>query len=173
MSLLGILTAQFSPPLRAVGLSHEANAFHRVLGRATLIPERPLLLIWTAWAMDGGATLFWDETLQVCHHGPRVTRSAARLAFRPGCTGIANFFGFLAWGCGMLLGIGSFYVVRRRSYALFMATHQLHWLWWFFACLHYPGGPGIRGAGLIFFTTSARRLVSERTVLMRGRRARS
>ena len=40
----------------------------------------------------------------------------------PGCMGISNFFGFLAWGAGILLGIGSFYMVRRRSYALFMAT---------------------------------------------------
>ena len=38
MALLGVPAQQFSPPFRALGLSHEAAmAFHRVLGRATLI----------------------------------------------------------------------------------------------------------------------------------------
>ena len=167
MSLLGIPTAQFCPPLRAVGLSHEAAiAFHRVLGRATLILVSGHFGFYgLAWAMDGGAKLFWDETLQVCHHGPRVTKLPMGRAFRPGCMGISNFFGFLAWGAGILLGIGSFYMVRRRSYALFMATHQLHWLWWFFACLHWPGALAFCAPVLIFFVADcARRLVSERTV---------
>merc|ERR1711965_1164882 len=79
--------------------------------------------------------------------------------------GISNFFGFLAWGFGILLGVGSFYMVRRRSYALFMLTHQLHWLWWFFACLHWPGALAFVAPALIFFVADcARRLVSERTV---------
>lgn len=167
MSLLGIPTAQFSPPLRAVGLSHEAAiGFHRVLGSVTLIlVSGHFGLYGLAWAMDGGAQQFWDETLQVCHHGPRVTKVPMGRAFRPGCQGISNFFGLLAWGAGILIGLGSFHAVRRRSYALFMATHQLHVAWWFFAVLHWPGALSFVAPALIFFVAdAARRLLSERTI---------
>ena len=64
MSLLGIPTAQFSPPLRAVGLSHEAAiAFHRVLGRATLILVTLHFGLYAlAWGIAGGWDRVWDES---------------------------------------------------------------------------------------------------------------
>ena len=80
----------------------------------------------------------WDETLAVCHrgdrkaqnrakarkgfkgrtpHGSRVSGEQLKRAFARSCRGISNFFGLCAWTVGVLLGVASFYAVRRKSYA--------------------------------------------------------
>ena len=124
-----------------MGLSHEAAiAFHRVLGRATLILVSGHFGFYgLAWALDGGAKLFWDEILTSLP--PRAARheSAIGPGLPAGCTASRTFWVFglglpgSCWASAASIWCGA------ESYALFMATHQLHWLWWFFACLHYPG----------------------------------
>ena len=77
---------------------------------------------------------------------------------------MANFFGFLAWCVGVVIGVTSLYAVRRRSYALFMVAHQLHWAWWFFVVLHWPGILAFAAPSVVFIAAdSARRRVAERT----------
>ena len=78
MALLGVPAQQFSPPFRALGLSHEAAmAFHRVLGRATLIlATLHVTLYLLVWGLEGGWAHAWDEALSVCQAqfgAPRVT----------------------------------------------------------------------------------------------------
>ena len=157
--------AILSPTTRGRASHEAAIAFHRVLGRATLILVSGHFGFYgLAWAMDGGAKLFWDETLQVCHHGPRVTKLPWEGPSGRAAWASRTFSGFWPGASGFYWA-SAFYMVRRRSYALFMATHQLHWLWWFFACLHWPGALAFVAPALIFFVADcARRLVSERTV---------
>ena len=97
----------------------------------------------------------------MCAHAGRVHGGEA---FRSRCTGVANFFGFMAWCVGVVIGVTSLYAVRRRSYALFMVAHQLHWAWWFFVVLHWPGILAFAAPSVVFVAAdSARRRVAERT----------
>ena len=70
----------------------------------------------------------------------------------------------MAWCVGVVIGVTSLYAVRRRSYALFMVAHQLHWAWWFFVVLHWPGILAFAAPSVVFIAAdSARRRVAERT----------
>lgn len=186
MALLGIPTAQFSPPLRALGLPHEAAiALHRVLGRATvgLVAAHGSLYALT-WGLEHGWTYAWDEALAVCHRGPRrkqnraeakrgsklvtphgrrVSPETLRRAFSRSCLGISNFFGLCALVAGVLLGAASVHAVRRKSYGAFLAAHQLHVAWWVLACCHWPGMLSFVAPALVFFVADvARRRACER-----------
>ena len=186
MALLGIPTAQFSPPLRALGLPHEAAiALHRVLGRATvgLVAAHGSLYALT-WGLEHGWTYAWDEALAVCHRGPRrkqnrakakrgsklvtphgrrVSPETLRRAFSRSCLGISNFFGLCALVAGLLLGAASVHAVRRKSYDAFLAAHQLHVAWWVLACCHWPGMLSFVAPALVFFVADvARRRACER-----------
>eukprot|EP00629_Pelagomonadales_sp_RCC1024_P008767 CAMPEP_0119264446 /NCGR_PEP_ID=MMETSP1329-20130426/3522_1 /TAXON_ID=114041 /ORGANISM="Genus nov. species nov., Strain RCC1024" /LENGTH=423 /DNA_ID=CAMNT_0007264213 /DNA_START=159 /DNA_END=1426 /DNA_ORIENTATION=- len=164
LALLGVPVQQFSPALRALGLPHEAGiAIHRALGWATLaLVLGHGLLYMLAWGVEGGWTKVGDEALQVCHHGPRVTEQPPRRAFRNGCRGVSNFFGLLAVCSGAAMAVASLAWVRRRRYAWFLLAHQLHFAWWFFAALHYPGTLVFAAPSLIFFLADvARRHASE------------
>ena len=146
MALLGVPAQQFSPPLRVLGLSHEAAmAFHRVLGRATLIlATLHVTLYLLVWGLEGGLEKIGDEALSACHGSARVSHRPSEL-FARACgaqapsRNISNFYGLLAWCVGVVVGVTSLYAVRRRSYALFMVAHQLHWAWWFLWCSTGPG----------------------------------
>ena len=171
MALLGVPAQQFSPPLRVLGLSHEAAmAFHRVLGRATLIlATLHVTLYLLVWGLEGGLEKIGDEALSACHGSARVSHRPSEL-FARACgaqapsRNISNFYGLLAWCVGVVVGVTSLYAVRRRSYALFMVAHQLHWAWWFFVCLHWPGILAFAAPSVVFIAAdSARRRVAERT----------
>ena len=84
MALLGVPAQQFSPPFRALGLSHEAAvAFHRVLGRATLVLVTLHFATYAlAWGIAGGWSRVWDETFQVCARAGRVHDGLAALSGR-------------------------------------------------------------------------------------------
>lgn len=171
MAFLGVPAAQFSPPLRALGLSHEAGiAFHRVLGRATLIlASLHVTLYLLVWGLEGGLEKVGDEVLSACHGSARVSHKPAQL-FSHECgaqapsRNISNFYGLLAWCAGIVIGVTSFYAVRRRSYALFMAAHQLQFAWWFFVVCHWPGILAFAAPSVVFIAADfARRRVAERT----------
>ena len=171
MALLGVPAQQFSPPFRAIGLSHEAAmAFHRVLGRATLIlATLHVTLYLLVWGLEGGMEKVGDEALSACHGSARVSHRPSEL-FARACgaqapsRNISNFYGLLAWCVGVVVGVTSLYAVRRRSYALFMVAHQLHWAWWFFVVLHWPGILAFAAPSVVFIAAdSARRRVAERT----------
>ena len=119
------------------------------MGRATLILVTLHFGLYAlAWGISGGWDRVWDETLQVCAHAGRVHGGEA---FRSRCHGVANLFGFMAWCVGVVIGVTSLYAVRRRSYALFMVAHQLHWAWWFFGVLHWAGMLSFVAPALVFF----------------------
>ena len=171
MALLGVPAQQFSPPFRAIGLSHEAAmAFHRVLGRATLIlATLHVTLYLLVWGLEGGMEKVGDEALSACHGSARASHRPSEL-FAHACgaqapsRNISNFYGLLAWCVGVVVGVTSLYAVRRRSYALFMVAHQLHWAWWFFVVLHWPGILAFAAPSVVFIAAdSARRRVAERT----------
>ena len=81
MALLGVPAQQFSPPFRALGLSHEAAmAFHRVLGRATLIlATLHVTLYLLVWGLEGGLEKIGDEALSACHGSARVSHRPSEL----------------------------------------------------------------------------------------------
>ena len=61
-----------------------------------------------------------------CHKGERITRTGVTRVFRNDCNGVNNFAGVLAWVVGMFMWIFALPWVRRRSYDLFISTHQSH-----------------------------------------------
>ena len=157
MAFLGVPAAQFSPPLRALGLSHEAGiAFHRVLGRATLmLASLHVALYLLVWGLEGGLEKVGDEVLSACHGSARVShRPGALFSHECGAQApsrnISNFYGLLAWCTGIVIGVTSFYAVRRRSYALFMAAHQFQFAWWFFVVCHWPGILAFAAPSVVF-----------------------
>ena len=162
MSLLGIPTAQFCPLLRAWAQPRGGDRLPPRAGAGHADPrERPLRVLWTRLGHGRRREVVLGRNCK-CHHGPRHDKLPMGWAFRPGCMGIANFFGRRGapgfyWASVQLHG-------ARLELRRFMATHQLHWLWWFFACLHWPGALAFVAPALIFFVADgARRLVSERT----------
>ena len=171
MASLGVPAVQFSPPLRALGLSHEAGiAFHRVLGRATLmLASLHVALYLLVWGLEGGLEKVGDEVLSACHGSARVShRPGALFSHECGAQApsrnISNFYGLLAWCAGIVIGVASFYAVRRRSYALFMAAHQFQFAFWFFVVCHWPGILAFAAPSVVFIAADlARRRVAERT----------
>ena len=105
----------------------------------------------------------WTKSALCASMAASMTRGMSRYSKAPS-RNISNFYGLLAWCVGVVVGVTSLYAVRRRSYALFMVAHQLHWAWWFFVCLHWPGILAFAAPSVVFIAAdSARRRVAERT----------
>ena len=158
MSLLGVPTARVSALCRGAGLPYElAVKYHRWLGVATLVLIfGHFALFCLAWGVDRGAAHAWDEVLQACHqYGSSVASLRASKLLARSCTGISNFFGLTALLAGAVLGVGSLEVVRRRNYDAFITSHQIHAVWWFFACCHWPGCVAFCFPAIVFYGADA------------------
>ena len=164
MTLIGLPLSRTSALWRAMGRSYEeAISFHRALGHVMMamftLHGVGYMTIWLARGWD----FFLDEMSDWLHCGR--------------CTHINNLAGFIAWLGGFLLWITSLKWVRRRNYALFFNTHQLHLIFFAFGCIHWPTLLAYAAPSIVFYAADAalRRHVSRGRVeaLARGRPAKA
>ena len=67
------------------------------------------------------------------------------------CTHINNLAGLIAWSASLCLWATSLHWVRRRNYALFFNTHQLHFAFFAFGCVHWPTLLCFAAPTIVFF----------------------
>ena len=95
---------------RSATFSAAAIAFHRVLGRATLVlATLHVALYLLVWGLEGGLEKVGDEALSACHGSARVSHRPSEL-FAHACgtqapsRNISDFYGLLAWCVGVVVG---------------------------------------------------------------------
>ena len=67
------------------------------------------------------------------------------------CTHINNLAGVISWAGGFLLWLTSLKWARRKNYALFFTTHQLHLVFFGFGCIHWPTCLAYAAPSIVFY----------------------
>ena len=68
-----------------------------------------------------------------------------------GCTHINNLAGLISWAAGFVLWMTSLQCFRRRNYAVFFSSHQLHLVFFGFGCIHWPTCLAYAAPSVVFY----------------------
>jgi len=138
MTLLGIPLGRTSAMWRAAGRSYEdAIAFHRALGHFMMAMYTYHGVGYMVYWMIRGIEIFAREMSDWFHCGK--------------CTHINNLAGVISWAAGFLLWMTSLKWARRKNYALFFTTHQLHLVFFGFGCIHWPTLLAYAAPSIVFY----------------------
>lgn len=142
MTLIGLPLSRTSALWRAMGRSYEeAIGFHRALGHV-------MMALFTYHSI-GYMVVFlvrgWETFLEEMGDWLDCGR----------CTHINNLAGFVSWFAGFLLWLTSLKWARRRNFALFFNTHQLHLVFFAFGCIHWPTILAYSAPSIVFYAADA------------------
>lgn len=138
MTLIGIPLSRTSALWRAVGRSYEeAIAFHRTLGHL-------MMALYTYHGV--GYMLYW-----LLRGIDVLVEEMSDWLDCGQCTQINNLAGAISWAAGFLLWLTSLKWARRRNYALFFTTHQLHLVFFGFGCIHWPTILAYAAPSIVFY----------------------
>ena len=138
MTLIGIPLSRTSALWRAMGRSYEeAIAFHRALGHVMMALYTYHGVGYMVYWLIRGIDVFVEEMTDWLDCGK--------------CTHINNLAGVISWAGGFLLWLTSLKWARRKNYALFFTTHQLHLVFFGFGCIHWPTCLAYAAPSIVFY----------------------